>query len=149
MYKAGDKMRNAMMNKYILLLLSSFLLTSCAGPQPIIYSTNQSQQASNELIQQDITECKALAENAGADGSSKGADVAAGTAKAGAVGAASGAVGGAIAGSVGQGAAIGAAGAATAGLIHGLFSSSQPSQAYMNFVTRCLTDRGYEISGWD
>ena len=124
-------------------------LSSCAGPQPILYPNDQSNRAGNDVVQQDIAECKALAEQAGANGSNKAADVAAGTTKAGAVGAASGAVGGAIAGSAGQGAAIGAASAATAGLIHGLFSGPKPSQAYMNFVTRCLTDRGYEVSGWN
>jgi len=125
-----------------------FLLFACAGPQPIIYPNNQD-SVDQETVHRDIAECKSMAEQAGASGGSKAGDVASSTAKSGAVGAASGAVGGAVAGSVGEGAAIGAATAATAGLIHGLFKGSEPSQAYKNFVTRCLMDRGYEVSGWD
>ena len=33
----------------------------------------------------------------------------------------------------------------------GLFSasgSSQPNQAYRNFVNRCLQEKGYEVTGW-
>jgi len=125
------------------------LMSACAGPQPIFYPNEYSGSVDQETMRRDIAECKSMAENAGASASSKSADVAAGTAKSGAVGAASGAVGGAIAGSAGEGAVIGAASAATAGLIHGLFSGSEPSPAYKEFVSRCLIERGYEISGWD
>jgi hypothetical protein len=46
---------------------------------------------------------------------------------------------------------IGAATGAVWGLLIGLFSasgSSQPNQAYTNFVNRCLQEKGYEVSGW-
>jgi uncharacterized membrane protein len=135
--------------KYPLIILVYFLLSACAGTQPIIYPNQHSTSVDQTVVRQDIAECKVMAERAGASGNSKAGDVAAKTAKSGAVGAASGAVGGAIAGSVGKGAAIGAASAATAGLIHGLFSDSKLSPAYQNFVTRCLVDKGYEVSGWD
>jgi len=26
--------------------------------------------------------------------------------------------------------------------------SSQPNQAYTNFVNRCLQEKGYEVTGW-
>ncbi len=135
----------------ITLILSFFicLLSACAGPQPIIYPNEHSGSVDQATMRRDVAECKAMAEQAGASGSNKAADVASDTAKSGAVGAASGAVGGAIAGSAGEGAVIGAASAATAGLIHGLFSGSEPSPAYKEFVSRCLIDRGYELSGWD
>ena len=126
-----------------------FLLSACAGSQPVIYPNEHSGRVDQKTMRRDIAECKAMAKHAGASESSKAGDVAASTAKSGAVGAASGAVGGAIAGSVGEGAAIGAASAATAGLIHGLFNGSEPSQAYREFVSRCLIERGYELSGWD
>jgi len=133
------------------LILSSFLLllSACAGPQPIIYPNEYSGSVDQETMRQDVAECKVNAKQAGASSASKASDVASSTAKSGAVGAASGAVGGAIAGSAGEGAVIGAASAATAGFIHGLFSGSEPSPAYKEFVTRCLIERGYELSGWD
>lgn len=124
-------------------------LSACAGQHPVLYPNDYQKSVGQEEVRRDIAECKAMAEQAGASSTSKGSEVAATTAKSGAVGAASGAVGGAIVGSVGEGAAIGAASAATAGLIHGLFSDAKPGPAYRNFVTRCLTERGYEVAGWD
>ena len=45
---------------------------------------------------------------------------------------------------------IGAASGAVWGLLTGLFTagSSQPSQAFTNYVNRCLQERGYEVTGW-
>ena len=91
-------------------------------------------------------------ESAGArEGKGRTGNVATSTAMGAGIGAASGAAGGAIAGSVGQGSLIGAASGAVAGLLRGiLFStrSSQPNQAYANFVSRCLEEKGYEVTGW-
>ncbi len=137
------------MKSLLIISIVISLLSGCAGSQPIIYPNEHSGSVDQETMRRDIAECKSMAKNAGASESSKAADVATSTAKSGAVGAASGAVGGAIVGSAGEGAVIGAASAATAGLIHGLFSGSEPSPAYKEFVSRCLIERGYELSGWD
>ena len=88
---------------------------------------------------------------AGAEEGSGGAGrVATSTGVGAGVGAASGAVGGAISGAAGSGSLIGAASGAVWGLLMGLFSlgSSQPSQAYSYYVTRCLQDKGYVVTGW-
>jgi hypothetical protein len=36
-------------------------------------------------------------------------------------------------------------------LLMGLFSAgtSQPSHAYVNYVNRCLQEKGYEVIGWE
>ena len=109
------------------------------------------QSVGNETAEQDIEACKEAAETAGADeGSGKAGRVATSTGVGAGVGAASGAVGGAISGAAGQGSLIGAASGAVWGLLTGLFSagSSQPSQAFTNYVNRCLQERGYEVTGW-
>jgi hypothetical protein len=139
------------MNYIRLVKISTMLaLCGCASSQPIIYPNVHSQAVGSAQAQQDIGECKALAESAGASSSnSKANTMARKTVKGGGVGAATGAVGGAIAGNAGRGAAIGAASGATAGLVHSLFGDSSPSPAYRNFVTRCLKDRGYDLAGWD
>ena len=105
------------------------------------------------MAEQDIEACKELADSSGVQaGSGKAGRVAMSTAKGAGVGAASGAVGGAISGAAGRGSMIGAASGATWGLVSGLFQamfgSSQPSQAYTNFVNRCLSEKGYEVTGW-
>ncbi|TKS60627.1 MAG: glycine zipper family protein [Nitrospira sp.] len=134
-------------------IIGALLLTACSGAHPILYPNAHQQSVGKEGAEQDIEACKQLAESAGAEeGSDKAGRVATSTAVGTGVGAASGAVGGAIFGAAGQGSLIGAASGAVWGLLTGLFHAtvgpSQPNQAYTNFVTRCLQEKGYEVTGW-
>ena len=128
------------------------LLAACSTAHPILYPNAHMQSVGKEIAVQYIVACRQLAETAGAEeGSGKAGQVATGTAVGAGVGAAAGAVGGAISGAVGRGSMIGAATGAVWGLLMGLFSasgSSQPNQAYTNFVNRCLQEKGYEVTGW-
>ena len=131
----------------------SLLLAGCSTAQPVLYPNAHMQSVGKEIVAQDIEACRQLAEAAGAEqGSGKAGRVATGTAVGAGVGAASGAVGGAISGAAGRGSMIGAASGAVWGLLTVLFytvgGSSQPSQAYSNFVNRCLQEKGYEVTGW-
>jgi len=129
------------------------LLVACSGPRPVLYPNSHWQSVGKETAEQDIEACKQTAESAGAEaaGGTVGR-VATNTAVGAGVGAASGAVGGAISGAAGRGSIIGAASGAVWGLLSGLFSAatgpSHPSQAYTNFVNRCLHEKGYEVTGW-
>ena len=38
--------------------------------------------------------------------------------------------------------------AQAAGLVGGILRASQPDPLYINFVNRCLNEKGYEIVGW-
>jgi hypothetical protein len=58
-------------------------------------------------------------------------------------------VGGAVVGHPGRGAMVGAASGATAGFLRGLFRRAPPSNAYKQFVQRCLKERGYDPVGWE
>ena len=135
----------------IWVLCAAVMLASCSGPRPILYENPHRKSVGKEVADQDIEACREAAEAAGAEeGNGKAGGVAKNTAVGAGVGAASGAVGGAISGSPGLGSAIGAASGAVWGLLMGLFraGSSQPSQAYTNYVNRCLQDKGYEVTGW-
>jgi hypothetical protein len=124
-------------------------LVACSGPKPILYPNEHFKTVGQEGVEQDISACREMAEAAGADqGKGKGGQVAGSTAVGGGIGAAGGAVGGAVVGRPGTGAAIGAAAGATGGLLRGLFGSRGPSRAHMNFVDRCLKEKGYEPVGW-
>ena len=127
-------------------------LSACSTTKPILYPNVHLQSVGNDIAERDIQACKQLAESAGADVSTgKAGSVASSTAVGAGVGAASGAVGGAIYGAAGQGSIVGAVSGAVAGLLRGVLVSSRPSQpnpAYANFVTRCLQEKGYEVSGW-
>jgi len=129
------------------------LSAACSGPHPVLYPNSHLQSVGKEIAEQDIDVCQQAAESAGAEaGGGKVGRVATNTAVGAGVGAASGAVGGAISGAAGRGSLIGAASGAVWGLLTGLFSAvagpSQPSQAYTNFVNRCLHEKGYEVTGW-
>ena len=141
-----------MMDKVVWIMVGALLLAGCSTARPIIYPNTHYQSVGKETAEQDIESCKQLAKSAGAEESGgKTGRVATSTAVGGGVGAAAGAVGGAISGSVGRGSMIGAATGAVWGFLMGLFRASgpsQPSQAYTNFVNRCLQEKGYEVTGW-
>ena len=133
----------------VICLLALFF-SACAGPKPILYPNTHLQTVGQDTAKQDIAECREMAEAAGAKpGEGRVGQVAGSTAVGAGVGAAGGAVGGAIYGAVGRGSAVGAASGATIGLLRGLFSRPKPGQGYINFVDRCLKERGYEPVGWD
>ncbi|MEK7350256.1 MAG: DUF167 family protein [Nitrospirota bacterium] len=149
MQKGPDRMKRSI----AYLVCGMFLLSACSSVHPVLYPNAHMQSVGKEAATQDIEDCKKLAESAGAEeGSGKAGRVATGTVVGGGVGAAAGAVGGAISGSVGRGSMIGAATGAVWGLLTGLYhafaGSSQPNQAYTNFVNRCLQEKGYEVTGW-
>ncbi len=141
-----------MMHKVVWIIVGSLLLAGCSTVRPILYPNAHFQSVGKETAERDIESCKQLAKSAGAEESGgKAGRVATNTAVGGGVGAAAGAVGGAISGSPGAGAMIGAATGAVWGFLMGLFresGSSQPNQAYTNFVNRCLQEKGYEVTGW-
>jgi predicted small lipoprotein YifL len=126
------------------------VLAACGRTEPVLYPNDHLAYVGQDGAQQDIAECRHMAETAGANqGEEKAGQMAGGTVVGGAVGGAAGAAGGAVLGAPGTGAAVGAATGAAAGFMRGLFKPSKPSQAYRNFVNRCLADRGYEVVGWD
>ncbi len=139
-----------MLRRILLLIFLCTTLGACAGPRPILYPNEQLKAVGEEAAQADIAGCQERAEAATSNPQeAKAKRTAEGTVAGGAVGAASGAVGGAVVGAAGRGSAIGAAAGATAGLVRGLFSSPAPSPAYKNFVNRCLSERGYDVVGWE
>lgn len=132
------------------LLMLVFVLAACTGPKPILYPNVHLQSVGKEAAEQDIAECQHMAKEAGArPGEGKTGQVAGSTVMGAGVGAAGGVVGGAVVGAAGSGSAIGAASGATIGLLRGLFRRPHPGQAYINFVNRCLRERGYEPVGWE
>lgn len=126
-------------------------LSACSSMQPILYPNTHFLSVGKEIAQQDIDACMQLAETAGVEeGYGKTGDVASSTAVGAGVGAASGAAGGAVTGAAGTGSLVGAVSGAVWGLLRSLFYAkpSQPDPAYANFVTRCLQEKGYEVTGW-
>lgn len=132
----------------VVVLLSCWTL-ACA-PKPILYPNTHLKEVGADAAERDIKECSQMAKDAGASPSQgKGGQVAGNTVAGGAIGSASGAVGGAVVKHAGRGAMVGAASGATAGFLRGLFRRSPPSEAYKQFVQRCLKERGFDPIGWE
>jgi hypothetical protein len=126
-------------------------LVACSTVKPIPYQNQKYQQVGTAGFDRDLAECKALADQAGAtSGSGKAGQVAKGAGAGALTGAAAGAVGGAIWGNPGSGAAGGAASGVVGALLWPLFGGgyNRPSDVHVNYVTQCLVDRGYQITGW-
>lgn len=120
--------------------------------RPVLYPNDQYQRVGAAVAQRDAEDCRQRADTYVKTGSADGhaaAHAAKETAVGGASGAAIGAVGGAISGNAGEGAAVGAASGATAGLLHSIFSQSDSTDpVFVNFVERCLRNKGYDPIGW-
>jgi len=134
--------------------LGFLFVGACASRRPVLYPNDKLRSVGMATAQRDVDQCMRLADQYLSSGQVMGAagDVATETAVGGATGAAVGAVGGAVLGNAGRGAAVGAATGATAGLMGSVFGSMrnrQPDAAYSNFVTRCLSERGYDTIGWE
>jgi uncharacterized protein YcfJ len=132
------------------ILVGAALFQLSCAPKPILYPNAHYKEVGEESAARDIEECTQMAKEAGATpNQGKTGQVAGNTAAGGAVGSAAGAVGGAVVGHPGRGAMVGAASGATSGFLRGLFRRSPPSNAYKQFVQRCLKERGYDPVGWE
>ena len=132
------------------ILLLAF--TACAGPQPILRANKQLHINGRQAAQQEVEFCQRQAERAGVrPGTNQSANAATGAVLGvtlgGAVGASAGIVGGLP--GVAIGAAAGSAIGFTVGLLGGTFKPLEPDPPYADAVTKCLKEKGYEVSGWE
>jgi hypothetical protein len=140
---------------YFVAFSLSLGLTACSTHRPVLYPNERLKQVGTEAAERDINECMRRGEEYIASGGRAGAvagRAAAGTGAGAAIGAAAGGAGGAAVGHAARGAAAGAAGGAAAGLtrgmLQGFFEPRGPDPALRNFVTRCLSEKGYDVIGW-
>jgi hypothetical protein len=139
--------------KNVLIVFVSASLMACASAKPVLYGNEKFHQAGTSIVERDVAECEALANEAGATpGQGRGGQVVKSAGLGALGGAAGGAVGGAIAGSPGIGSAAGAASGVAWSLVStmvGWASPARPSDAHINYVNLCLADRGYQVAGWN
>lgn len=127
----------------IFLLCLTLVLSACAS-RPQLYPNSKLKEVGKETAKADTDAC--IADADAYLKSSKGKNIAKGAGSGAAIGAAMGAVGGLFTGNLGgglmRGGAIGAAGGGTAGAL-------TPDQVKQRFVNQCLSDKGYQVIGWD
>lgn len=132
----------------ITLTVSLLAVVGCAPKRPILYPNAHLEKVGMQVGQADIDACITKAEAYGA-GSGTGKDSGRNVATSAGVAAAAGAVFAAIVGgNVGE-AALASGGAAAAGsAVYEASKSDDPGAIHRNFVTKCLEEKGYEVTGW-
>ena len=132
---------------FLTLIDTTILFSACATSRPVFYPNEQTKEAGDGQVRQDINECMQLAKSSGAK--SNGADeVAKETVGSATEGAATGAATGAVTGNAGTSAAVGAISRGMNRLLSRLHRSKEPSPEFKYIVERCLIDKGYEPIGW-
>jgi len=125
---------------------------ACSVPQPILRSNKQVYFYGKEVAQQEIAACQRKVDGMGLrPGDHRSANVGSGAVLGVMLGGAMGASAGAWGGLAGV--AIGAAAGSALGLIVGVagghFKPLEPDSGYADAMTKCLKEKGYEVSGWE
>jgi uncharacterized protein YcfJ len=137
------------MKKTALLLCGGMIVAlGCSTTKsPILYPNEHLTTVGAEQANRDIEECCRLADSYLT--SQKTKETAKKTVESSVVGAAAGAAAGSMFGHAGRGAAAGAAAGAASTVTHALFRVKDPDPVFMNYVNRCLSDKGYQPLGWE
>lgn len=126
----------------VLLLLCLLSFFSCAS-KPQLYPNQKYRSVGKEAADQDIAQCREEAEEF--LDSPRGKKIVKGAGAGALIGGAIGAVGGLFSGDVAggatRGAAMGGAGGAAAGAL-------SPDEVRKRYVNKCLSDKGYQVLGW-
>jgi uncharacterized membrane protein len=138
--------------RLLALAVLSFMLVlgGCASSpkRPLLYPNSHLDQVGEQAAQQDINACMELARSSNVN-ENKDGEVGRKAAGGAAIGGASAAAWGLVrGGGVGNRALAGAAAGATAGAVGGGLQSTETSPLFMNFVNKCLSDKGYSVVGW-
>ena len=131
-----------------MLFCSLLMLSACSAKRPVFYPNDHLRTVGKTQARADADQCMAEAREYGVKNDA-GKTVGGKAVKGATLGAAISAVVSAVlGGNVGRAAGAGAAGGATAGAVSGAFDADEPDTVFRNYVNRCLSERGYEVIGW-
>ncbi|WP_141699238.1 hypothetical protein [Candidatus Thiosymbion oneisti] len=134
-----------------ILVLSLLVLVGCAGGRrPVLYPNAHFHSVGEARAHADVDHCLRSAKDFGAPVYG-GTDVARDTATGGVIGGAAAGAWGLVRDGekdAGNRALAGAAAGGAAGLVRGALRAGKPSQTFRGFVNRCLSERGYDVIGW-
>lgn len=142
-----------------LFLVSLLVLAGCAatGPnspsaRPVLYPNATLNRVGTAQGQAEIDTCISRATAAGLTSDEKNNAVARRAGEGAAVAGVASAVGALLTGrssDVLRSGAIGAAVGGSAGAVSGAFNNDKPNGTYRQFVQRCLSERGFDVIGWN
>ena len=136
----------------VVVLLMCLSLAACAGSGPLLKSNAKLQMQGRETAKFEVIICQQKAEAAGLKPGTGGRSgnmatgAGLGLISGAAIGASSGIIGGLP--GVTIGAAVGGALGVIIGSVGGAYRPLDPDPAYADAVVRCLSEKGYEVSGW-
>lgn len=137
-----------------------FTLAGCASDgagsasaRPVLYPNAMLNRVGDAQGRAEVNACMARAQASGLSPTQNTNEVGRRAGEGAAVAGVASAVGALITGRGGEGVLrAGTAGAAvggSAGAVSGAFHNGKPSGVYRNFVQRCLSERGFEVIGWN
>lgn len=132
------------------IIMTTMIMACSSSPKrPVLYPNQQLSRVGSAAGQRDIDVCMQLARSSGVN-ETKDGEVGRKAASGAALGGVSTGVYGAVRGSsdVGNRALAGAAAGAATGAVQGGFQSTEQAPIFMNFVNKCLSDKGYSVIGW-
>jgi outer membrane lipoprotein SlyB len=126
---------------------------SSASARPVLYPNATLNRVGDAQGRMEVSACMARAQASGLSPSQNTNEVGRRAGEGAAVAGVASAVGALITGRGSEGMLrAGAAGAAvggSAGAVSGAFHNDRPNSVYRNFVQRCLSEKGFEVIGWN
>ena len=138
------------------LVLMSGCASSGAGSasaRPVLYPNATLNRVGDGQGRMEVNACLSRAQSAGLSPSENNNQVGRRAGEGAAVAGVASAIGALITGRGAEGmlraGATGAAVGGSAGAVSGAFHNDRPNGVYRNFVQRCLSERGFEVIGWN
>lgn len=124
-----------------------------ASARPVLYPNATLNRVGEAQGKVEVSACMSRAQAAGLTPDEKTNEVGRRAGEGAAVGGVASAVGALITGRGASGVvragATGAAVGGSAGAVSGAFHNDRPNSTYRHFVQRCLSERGFEVIGWN
>ena len=120
---------------------------SSAPQRPVFYPNAHYNSVTQAQVHRDTDDCVQLAGRSGIDATQDG-DVGRKAATGAVIGGVGAGAWGLVRGDAGERAVAGAAAGAATGGVKGVLDGERANPLFQRFVERCLTDRGYDIIGW-
>ena len=124
-----------------------------ASARPVLYPNATLNRVGDAQGRMEVNACLSRAQAAGLSPSQNSNEVGRRAGEGAAVAGVASAIGALISGRGGEGllraGATGAAVGGSAGAVSGAFHNDRPNGVYRSFVQRCLSERGFDVIGWN
>lgn len=124
-----------------------------ASARPVLYPNATLNRVGDAQGRMEVNACMARAQSSGLNPSQNSNEVGRRAGEGAAVAGVASAIGALITGRGGEGmlraGATGAAVGGSAGAVSGAFHNDKPNGVYRSFVQRCLSEKGFDVIGWN